>query len=57
MIETMPLNDVLTQVLKGSGECADVQWTFLGLSIPEQTMLLFVGFLVLILIQIFRKSN
>lgn len=57
MLETMPLNDVLLTVFKGSGECADIQWTFLGLSIPEQTMLLFIGLLALILIQIFRKSD
>jgi disulfide bond formation protein DsbB len=57
MLETMPLNDVLAKVLKGSGSCADVQWTFMGLSIPEQTMLLFIGFLVLILIQLFRKTD
>lgn len=57
MLETMPLNDVLAQVFRGSGECADVQWTLLGLSIPEQTMLLFVVFLVLILIQVFRKTD
>lgn len=57
MLETMPLNDVFAQVFKGSGECADVQWTFLWLSIPEQTMLLFVGFLLLILFQVFRKTD
>ena len=57
MLETMPLNDVLVTIFKGSGECADIQWTFLGLSIPEQTILLFTGFLFLILMQIFRKTD
>ena len=57
MLETMPLNDVLVTIFKGSGECADIQWTFLELSIPEQTILLFMGFLFLILIQIFRKTD
>ena len=31
-------------VLRGSGECAEVQWTFLSLSIPEWTLLVFVAF-------------
>ena len=57
MLETMPLNDVLVTIFKGSGECADIQWTFLGLSIPEQTILLFTGFLFLILIQIYRRTD
>ena len=57
MLETMPLNNVLAKVFKGSGECAEVQWTFLGLSIPEQTILLFVAFLALILLQVFRKTD
>ena len=57
MLETMPLNDVLVTIFKGSGECADIQWMFLGLSIPEQTILLFIGFLLLILMQIFRKTD
>lgn len=57
MLETMPLNDVLVTIFKGSGECADIQWTFLGLSIPEQTILLFMAFVFLILIQIFRKTD
>lgn len=43
LIEVFPLKDVLTQVLSGSGECAEVAWTFLGLSIPEWTLLAFIG--------------
>jgi protein dithiol:quinone oxidoreductase len=30
-------------VLTGSGECAEVDWTLLGLSMPEWTLLLFLG--------------
>lgn len=43
LIEVFPLRDVLAQVLSGSGECAEVAWTFLGLSIPEWTLIAFVG--------------
>lgn len=47
LIEVFPMKDVLSQVLSGSGECAEVSWTFLGLSIPEWTMLVFIGLAVL----------
>ncbi len=33
MLETMPLTDVISRVLKGSGECAEQGWLFLGLAI------------------------
>ena len=34
MIETLPLSDVLGRVFTGSGECASVDWSLLGLSMP-----------------------
>ena len=46
MLGAFPLTQVLEMVLRGSGECAEVQWTFLSLSIPEWTLLLFVFFAV-----------
>ena len=46
MLDAFPLTQVLGMVLRGSGECAEVQWTFLSLSIPEWTLLLFVFFAV-----------
>jgi disulfide bond formation protein DsbB len=30
-------------VLEGSGECAKVDWTFLGLSMPAWTLVWFIG--------------
>lgn len=35
MVDNFPLRDVLGMILKGSGECAEVVWQFLGLSMPE----------------------
>ncbi len=57
MLETLSLNETLSIIFNTSGECADIQWTFLGLTIPEQTLLVFVGFLGLSLIQLFRRSH
>ncbi len=41
MLETLPFSDTLSIVLKGDGNCAETVWTFMGLSIPEQTLGLF----------------
>lgn len=43
MLDVFPLTDVLRKVLTGSGECAKVQWTLLGLSMPGWVMLWAVG--------------
>ena len=43
MLETFPLSETLELILMGDGNCAEVVWTFLGLSIPEQTLLLFIA--------------
>lgn len=45
LIDVFPWQEVLSMVLKGSGECAEVSWRFLGLSIPEWTLVAFVGLL------------
>lgn len=34
MLDAFPLAEVLQMVLTGSGECATVDWAFLGLSMP-----------------------
>ena len=44
MLGAFPITEVIGMVLSGSGECAEVQWTFLALSIPEWTLLMFVAF-------------
>jgi protein dithiol:quinone oxidoreductase len=34
LLEIMPVTEVITKVLTGSGECGKVDWRFLGLSMP-----------------------
>ena len=57
MLDTLPFFDVIKKTLTGSGSCAEVSWTFVGLSIAEQTLLLFVVFLLLSMIQTFRSRK
>ena len=40
-LDTLPMQQVLKEVFAGSGECAAIDWTFMGLSIPEQSLILF----------------
>jgi len=42
LVEAMPLMSVIRKVLTGSGECAKVDWTFLGASMAEWSLLWFV---------------
>ncbi len=46
MLDNFPLGDALKMVFEGSGECASVDWTFLGLSMPEWVLVDIVGLLV-----------
>jgi disulfide bond formation protein DsbB len=38
MLENFPLSRTLQTLIKGTGECAVVDWTFLGLSIAEWSL-------------------
>ena len=42
MIDAMPISGVIRKVLTGSGECASVDWTFFGLSMPAWTLVCFI---------------
>ncbi|HQU16473.1 MAG: disulfide bond formation protein B [Chromatiales bacterium 21-64-14] len=43
LLETFPLTKTLRMVLTGSGDCARISWTFLGLSMPEWVLSWFAG--------------
>jgi disulfide bond formation protein DsbB len=43
MIEAFPLQKVIPMLLKGSGDCTAVDWTFLGLSIANWSFINFVA--------------
>jgi len=43
LLDTAPFLEVLRTVLLGDGNCAEVQWTFLGLSMPGWTLLWFLA--------------
>lgn len=40
MMDVFPLTDVVLKVFKAGGECAKIDWAFLGLSMPAWVLLL-----------------
>ncbi|MEH6629041.1 MAG: disulfide bond formation protein B [Motiliproteus sp.] len=56
LLQSFPLADALKIILNGSGECATVQWQLLGLTLPQQTLMLF-SLLILILFAQLKKRR
>lgn len=46
MLDVFPLSDALRMIFTGSGECAEVMWRFLGLTMPGWVLLSFAGLIV-----------
>lgn len=55
MLEAMPLTKILPMIFKGSGECAEVTWTFLNLSIAQWALGWFVLFFLAGVTAVFRR--
>ena len=55
MLEAMPLTKILPLIFKGSGECAEVTWTFLELSIAQWALGWFVLFALVGVIAAIRR--
>jgi protein dithiol:quinone oxidoreductase len=55
LMDANPLTEVIRKVLTGSGECAKVDWTFLGLSMPAWSLFWFVLLTLLVLAAAFRR--
>lgn len=47
MLETLPIAETFKTLMMGDGNCAEVQWTFLGLSMPTWSLIAFIGLLLL----------
>jgi protein dithiol:quinone oxidoreductase len=55
MLDVFPFTDALRMILSGSGECAEVQWTFLSFSIAEWSIVCFTGLTIASLAMLFRR--
>lgn len=43
MLDEFPLREALPMIFRGSGDCSEVSWRWLGLSIPEWALVAFAG--------------
>jgi len=41
IMDSLPFSDALAKIFTGSGECADIAWSFLGLSMPGWVFICF----------------
>lgn len=57
LLDAFPLGQVFEMVFRGSGECAEIHWQFLGFTLPEVTLLMFVAYSCLGFLQIIRHSD
>ena len=54
ILETFPINEAFQVLIQGDGNCSDVVWQFLGISIPGWTLVAFAGIALICIVQIFR---
>ena len=59
MLNVFPLSDAIKMILSGSGECAEVQWRFIGFSIAEWSLIMFIGITVAttLSIYVYKKNS
>jgi protein dithiol:quinone oxidoreductase len=57
MMENLPVARTLQLLFRGSGQCAEVKWTFLGLSIAEWSLVWFLIFAALAVLLALKKPR
>ena len=56
LFDSFSITEVIAMLLSGDGNCAEVKWELMGLSMPGWVMVCFVVFCVLGAVQFLRKS-
>ena len=56
MLQNFPFHKALMMIFHGSGDCAEIHWTFLSFSIPEWMLLFFSAYIVAGLVLIFSRT-
>ncbi len=56
ILENFPLSEGFVILMRGDGNCADVVWRFLGLSMPTWVIVAFAGLLVVNIWQLIRRT-
>lgn len=56
LFEAFSMSDAIGMLLRGDGNCAEVQWQLLGLSMPGWVLVSFIGLIGIGLMQFLRKA-
>lgn len=56
MLEAFPLQEIITKMLQGTADCAEVNWTLLGLNLAELSMISFISMLLFAVFIVLRKN-
>ena len=57
MLQNFPLFDTVKLMLNGTGDCAKIDWTLLGFSMPAWTLVAFLSLAALSILQIWNRHN
>lgn len=57
IVQTFPLSEAIAIMFRGTGDCAEVAWSFLGLSIAGWSAVCFAGLAALAITQLLRKQT
>jgi len=55
MLDVFPILEVIEMSLRGTGDCAKVQWTLFNISIPGWSLMAFAGMSLIALFILLRK--
>ena len=56
MLEAFPLGEMIQELIKGSGDCAKVDWTFLGFSMGAWMLVVFSVAALYFLFRVLRRT-
>lgn len=57
LVDMLPFTEMLDVVLKGSGECHEVSWRLMGLTMPIWLLFFFIGCACILIWRIYRNIN
>ncbi|GEM_PF-48200 len=57
IMESFPLKKALDLIFKGTGECSAIDWTLLGLTLPQLSLIAFAGLTLLALVMPFLRKT
>ena len=57
MFDNFPLEKMFKLIFRGTGDCAAIDWTFLGLTLPQLALISFIGFAAYAIYLIRRKDD